>query len=141
MKSYSMLVMVEKSNNYLPVGTLEELKQKGHLSVPAQGHNIVVFYHEGEVHALDNRCPHMGFPLSRGSTRDGILTCDWHHARFDIKTGGCFDLWADDVPVFAVDVIDGKIFARTDESSKRKDESRAYHLVRLNDAMQQNIPL
>jgi nitrite reductase/ring-hydroxylating ferredoxin subunit len=141
MKSYSMQVMVEKSNNYLPVGTLEELKQKGCLSVPAQGHDIVVFYHEGEVHALDNRCPHMGFPLSRGSTQDGILTCDWHHARFDIKTGGCFDLWADDVPVFAVDVVDGTIFVHIEPGSKRNDEGRAYHLVRLNDAMQQNIPL
>src|SRR5919112_4876851 len=134
-------VMVEEAKKSLPVGTLEELKQKGYLSVTAQGHDIVLFYHEGEVHALDNRCPHMGFPLSRGSTRDGILTCDWHHARFDIKTGGCFDLWADDVPVFAVDVVDGTIFVHIEPSSKRKDEGRAYHLVRLNDAMQQNIPL
>jgi nitrite reductase/ring-hydroxylating ferredoxin subunit len=121
---------------------LEELEQKGYLSVTAQGHDIVVFYHEGEVHALDNRCPHMGFPLSRGSTKDGILTCDWHHARFDIKSGGCFDLWADDVPVFAVNVIDGTIFVHTERDNKRrKDEHRAYHLRRLNDAMEQNIAL
>lgn len=133
--------MVEKSNNYVPVGTLEELKQKGYLSVSAQGYNIVVFYHDGEVHALDNRCPHMGFPLSRGSTKDGILTCDWHHARFDIKSGGCFDLWADDVPIFAADVIDGEIFVHINPSSKSKDEGRAYNLQRLNDAMEQNIVL
>ena len=134
--------MVQDSNKSVPVGTLEELKQKGYLSVTAQGHDIVVFYHEGEVHALDNRCPHMGFPLSRGSTKDGILTCDWHHARFDIKSGGCFDLWADDVPVFAVNVIDGTIFVHTERDNKRrKDEHRAYYLRRLNDAMEQNIAL
>jgi nitrite reductase/ring-hydroxylating ferredoxin subunit len=134
--------MVQDSNKSVPVGTLEELEQKGYLSVTAQGHDIVVFYHEGEVHALDNRCPHMGFPLSRGSTKDGILTCDWHHARFDIKSGGCFDLWADDVPVFAVNVIDGTIFVHTERDNKRrKDEHRAYHLRRLNDAMEQNIAL
>jgi nitrite reductase/ring-hydroxylating ferredoxin subunit len=134
--------MVQDSNKSVPVGTLEELEQKGYLSVTAQGHDIVVFYHEGEVHALDNRCPHMGFPLSRGSTKDGILTCDWHHARFDIKSGGCFDLWADDVPVFAVNVIDGTIFVHTERDNKRrKDEHRAYYLRRLNDAMEQNIAL
>ena len=135
--------MVQDSNkSSVPVGTLEELKQKGYLSVTTQGHDIVVFYHEGEVHALDNRCPHMGFPLSRGSTKDGILTCDWHHARFDIKSGGCFDLWADDVPVFAVNVIDGTIFVNTEPGNKRrKDERRAYCLRRLNDAMEQNIAL
>jgi nitrite reductase/ring-hydroxylating ferredoxin subunit len=137
-----MRVMVEEQKKSFPVGTLEELKQKGYLSVTAQGHDIVVFYHEGEVHALDNRCPHMGFPLSRGSTKDGILTCDWHHARFDIKSGGCFDLWADDVPVFDVNVIDGTIFVYTDQGNKRrKDEHRAYYLRRLNDAMEQNISL
>ena len=133
--------MVQEANESLLVGTLEELKHKGYLSVTAQGHDIVLFYQEGEVYALDNRCPHMGFPLSRGSTKDGILTCDWHHARFDIKTGGCFDLWADDVPVFAVNVIDGNIFVRTEQANKRKDELRAYYLQRLNDAMEQNIEL
>ena len=134
--------MVQDSNKSVPVGTLEELKQKGYLSVTAHGYDIVVFYHEGEVHALDNRCPHMGFPLSRGSTKDGILTCDWHHARFDIKSGGCFDLWADDVPVFAVNVIDSTIFVNTERGNKRrKDEHRAYYLRRLNDAMEQNIAL
>jgi len=136
-----MPVMVEEPNKSIPVGTLEELKQKGYLSVTAKGHDIVVFYHEGEVHALDNRCPHMGFPLSRGSSKDGILTCDWHHARFDIKTGGCFDLWADDVPVFAVNVINGNIFVHTERGNKSKDELRAYYLRRLNDAMEQNIAL
>src|SRR5918998_1925186 len=141
MHKYSMRAMFEESNKSLPVGTMEELKQKGYLSVTAQGHDIVLFYHEGEVHALDNRCPHMGFPLSRGSTKDGILTCDWHHARFDIKTGGCFDLWADDVPVFAVNVIDGNIFVRIEQANKRKEQLRAHHLQRLNDAMEQNIAL
>ena len=133
--------MVQQANKSLLVGTLEELKHKGCLSVTVQGHDIVLFYQEGGVYALDNRCPHMGFPLSRGSTKDGILTCDWHHARFDIKTGGCFDLWADDVPVFAVNVIDGNIFVRIEQANKRKEQLRAHHLQRLNDAMEQNIAL
>jgi nitrite reductase/ring-hydroxylating ferredoxin subunit len=135
------IMVKESSKSIIPVGTLEELKQKGCLSITGQEHDIVLFYHEEKVYALDNRCPHMGFPLSRGSTKDGILTCDWHHARFDIKTGGCFDLWADDVPVFAVDIIDGYIFVHTDEGNKRKEELRTYYLQRLNNALEQNIPL
>ena len=49
------------------------------------------------VYAVDNRCPHMGFPLQRGSVDDCILTCHWHHARFDLGSGGTFDQFADDV--------------------------------------------
>jgi nitrite reductase/ring-hydroxylating ferredoxin subunit len=52
------------------------------------GHRpILVIYDRGRVFALDNRCPHMGFPLERGSVEDGILTCHWHHARFDLESG------------------------------------------------------
>jgi nitrite reductase/ring-hydroxylating ferredoxin subunit len=135
--------MIKEAKKPIPSGTLEELRQKGCLSVIGQGYDIVLFYHEGKVYALDNRCPHMGFPLSRGSTRDGILTCDWHHARFDIKTGGCFDLWADDVPVFDVDIIEGNIFVYLDDggNKQKEEELRAYYLQRLNHALEQNIPL
>jgi nitrite reductase/ring-hydroxylating ferredoxin subunit len=133
--------MAIESDKDIFVGTLEELKEKGYLSITAPGHSIVVFHHEGHVYALDNRCPHMGFPLSRGSTKDGILTCDWHHARFDIRTGGCFDLWADDVPVFAVNIIDGNIFVPTQPGNRRRDAVSAYYMRRLNDGMEQNIAL
>jgi nitrite reductase/ring-hydroxylating ferredoxin subunit len=53
---------------------------------------VLVVYDRGHVFALDNRSPHMGFPLERGSIEDGILTCHWHHARFDLETGYTFAL-------------------------------------------------
>ena len=71
---------------------------------------IVVFYSEGDLHAVDNRCPHMGFPLHRGTIEDGILTCHWHHARFDLKSGCTFDLFADDATVYPVEVVDGRVY-------------------------------
>jgi phenylpropionate dioxygenase-like ring-hydroxylating dioxygenase large terminal subunit len=65
-------------------GSLAELRAKGRLVV--RGHRpILVLYDRGRVFALDNRCPHMSFPLDRGSVDDGILTCHWHHARFDLE--------------------------------------------------------
>jgi hypothetical protein len=70
-------------------------------------------YEHGHVFAFDNRCPHMGFPLERGSVEDGILTCHWHHARFDLESGCTFDLWADDVPTFPVELRDGQVWVKT----------------------------
>jgi hypothetical protein len=55
----------------------------------------------------------MGFPLERGSVTDGILTCHWHHARFDLESGCTFDLWADDVPIFPVEVRNGDVWVKT----------------------------
>jgi nitrite reductase/ring-hydroxylating ferredoxin subunit len=95
------------------VGTLEELKAKGRLVVRGGHRPILVVYDRGRIFALDNRCPHMGFPLDRGTVEDGILTCHWHHARFDLESGSTFDLWADDVPICPVEVRDGEIWVKT----------------------------
>ena len=94
-------------------GSLEELKAKGRLVVHGGHRPILVLYDRGRIFALDNRCPHMGFPLDRGSVDDGILTCHWHHARFDLESGCTFDLWADDAPVCPVEVRNGEVWVKT----------------------------
>jgi nitrite reductase/ring-hydroxylating ferredoxin subunit len=94
-------------------GSLEELKAKRRLVVHGRHRPILVVYDGARVFALDNRCPHMGFPLERGSVEDGILTCHWHHARFDLASGCTFDLWADDVPTFPVEVRNGEVWVKT----------------------------
>jgi nitrite reductase/ring-hydroxylating ferredoxin subunit len=94
-------------------GSLDELKAKGRLVLHGDHRPILVVYDRGRVLALDNRCPHMGFPLQRGSVEDGILTCHWHHARFDLESGCTFDLWADDVPTFPVELRDGQVWVKT----------------------------
>ena len=94
-------------------GSLEELKAKGRLVVRGGHRPILVVYDRGRIFALDNRCPHMGFPLERGSVEDGILTCHWHHARFDLESGSTFDLWADDVPICPIEVRDGEVWVKT----------------------------
>jgi nitrite reductase/ring-hydroxylating ferredoxin subunit len=100
------------TTDFLRAGTLEELKAKGRLVVHGPHRPMLVVYDKGRVFALDNRCPHMGFPLDRGSVEDGTLTCHWHHARFDIASGCTFDLWADDVPTCPAEVRDGEVWVR-----------------------------
>src|SRR6266567_6656599 len=88
------------------VGELADLQAKKVMVVQGADRPIAVFAHGDAISAVDNRCPHLGFPLHRGSVEDGILTCHWHHARFDLAGGGTFDLWADDVPTAAVELRD-----------------------------------
>src|SRR5712675_1465484 len=93
--------------DFVRAGSLEELKAKGRLVVHGRHRPIFLVHEDGHVFALDNRCPHMGFPLDRGSIEDGILTCHWHHARFELTSGCTFDLWADDVPTCPVEIRAG----------------------------------
>ncbi len=70
------------------------------------GTHLAVFLYKGELQAVDNRCPHMGYPMSKGSIRDGVLICHWHHWEFDLKTGGCLLTSGDDLRAFPVEVRD-----------------------------------
>ena len=105
--------MDEPNQEFALAGNLEDLKAKGRLVVHGGHRPILVIYDRGRVFALDNRCPHMGFPLERGSLEYGILTCHWHHARFDLESGCTFDLWADDVPICPVEVRNGDAWVKT----------------------------
>ena len=103
---------------FVRAGTIEELKNKGRLLVHGPHRPILVIEEQDRVYALDNRCPHMGFPLDRGSVEDGILTCHWHHARFDLASGCTFDLWADDVPTCPVEVRGGEVWVRLNSTTR-----------------------
>ena len=91
------------------VGTLDELRQSGCLTGKAGAQPICVFWSEGAPFALDDRCPHMGFPLHRGTVESGLVTCHWHNARFDLSSGGTLDPWADDVRAYPVEIDDGQV--------------------------------
>jgi nitrite reductase/ring-hydroxylating ferredoxin subunit len=139
-----MTTTLAAGTDWIRVGTLAELQKKGCIVVKGSEHPLAVFYHEGKVRAVDNRCPHLGFPLSRGSVADGILTCHWHHARFDLASGCTFDLWADDVPTSAVEIRDGEVFvaAKCGTSGAGPARARAEYLNRrLREGMAQDIGL
>ena len=112
--------MVLTDADLVRAGSLEELKQQGCLVVGAGGHTIAVYWHEDRPWAVDNRCPHMGFPLSRGTVCEGLLTCHWHNARFDLASGGTLDPFADDVRAFPAIVQDGQVLV--DKSRKFQKE-------------------
>jgi nitrite reductase/ring-hydroxylating ferredoxin subunit len=120
------------------VARLAEVEERGVLVVRGPDRPIAVFAHAGKVFAVDNRCPHLGFPLDRGTVEDGILTCHWHHARFDLASGCTFDLWADDVPRYDVIVRDGEVYV--DPGGRHADPRGHYHR-RLREGLEQDIDL
>src|SRR5437660_12909405 len=101
------------AGEWVRVASLAELQAEGRLTVLAKPNVVALFEHNGQVYAVDNRCPHMGFPLDKGTVNDCILTCHWHHARFDLASGGTFDLWADDVRSFPTQTRDGEVWVDT----------------------------
>lgn len=129
--------MVVQTETFIRVADFAELKQTNCLTVQANGHTLVLFAYGDDVYAVDNRCPHMGFPLDRGTVKDGILTCHWHYARFDLASGGTFDQWADDVPVFPAEVRDGAVWVDVTP----QQDVKAHQRERLRVGLERNISL
>ncbi len=117
---------------------LSELQSRGCVVVRGADRPVVLFYNDGDVRAVDNRCPHLVFPLHRGSIKDGMITCHWHHAHFDARSGCTFDLWADDVPPYDVEVRDGHVYV---SSHPRRNDPVPHAQRRLRDGMEHNIGL
>jgi nitrite reductase/ring-hydroxylating ferredoxin subunit len=71
----------------------------------------VALFRVGErVFAVDNRCPHEGYPLAEGKV-DGscVLTCNWHNWKFRLDDGTCL-LGGDHVRSYPAKVVDGEVW-------------------------------
>ena len=126
-----------QQRNFIAVAKVSDVQATGVMMVYAEGHAIALFHHNDKIYAIDNRCPHMGFPLHKGSVKDCILTCHWHHARFDLTSGGTFDIWADDGRAFPVELRDGTVWIDPTTTAN----SKAYQRQRLLDGLEQGISL
>lgn len=130
--------MAVDDSTFVRVADRSELKAAGSMVVNP-GHAIALFHHAGEVYAVDNRCPHMGFPLTQGTVENGILTCHWHHARFELEEGDTFDIWADDVQTFPVELRDEGVYL--DPDPERTVSPETHWRNRLADGLQENLNL
>lgn len=71
-------------------GPLEQLTPGSLTTYKTEGYQLVLTRTEdGSVFALDNRCPHEGYPLAQGDLKGCSLTCCWHNWKFDVRTGDC----------------------------------------------------
>jgi len=75
------------------------------------GREIVLCNVEGEIYALQGMCSHEALPLDGGEVEDGVLTCDWHGASFDVCTGRVLGLPATSpLRTYDTRVDDGRVF-------------------------------
>ena len=50
-------------------GSVEDLEAAGFATTKVGSQPVCVFWHEGRVYAIEDRCPHLGFPLHCGTVR------------------------------------------------------------------------
>lgn len=69
------------------VAKVIDLKPGQGRALEVNGRAIALFNVRGEFFAVEDICTHMGAPLSNGMLAGRSITCEWHGASFDLKTG------------------------------------------------------
>ncbi|WP_372863673.1 Rieske (2Fe-2S) protein [Spongiibacter sp.] len=75
------------------IASLEEVKDGEFLKREVDGQKLLLTRVNGQIAAVENRCPHLGLPLARGKICDGAVTCPFHGSSFDLLSGDNID-WA-----------------------------------------------
>lgn len=75
------------SDNWIDVGSTDDLNDDEPLSVVAGPHRIGVYRHRDRYYAVANVCPHAFAILTDGFYDDGVIECPLHQASFDVATG------------------------------------------------------
>jgi len=97
----------------IPVGKSKPFKVNGRL--------VAVFNHDGQLHAIDDMCPHMGASLSDGHVEGCEVTCPWHAWSFDIRDGSWCDNRRLKVDTYSVRVVGDRVEVSAQPNPKADD--------------------
>ena len=72
---------------YVKVAHEADLPPGQAMAVTVGETRLALFSVDGAVVAIDDTCTHRGGSLAEGELKDGIVTCPWHGAQFNVKNG------------------------------------------------------
>ena len=71
----------------IEVAKVSEIPPGNAKQVEVDGEPVALFNVDGQFFAIHDTCTHAQASLSEGSVEGGVVTCPWHGAQFDLKTG------------------------------------------------------
>jgi len=84
----------------------EDIPEGGMTTTKVGTREILLARVDGKIYALDNACGHSGYPLDQGTLDGYVVTCAWHDARFDVRSGACLSPGRDLKPIKRFHIVD-----------------------------------
>ncbi len=114
--------------NWLDVGSVEELSKTPLRHVTAGGRELAVSFKDGRFGVVSNACNHVGGPLGDGRLDGDYITCPWHNWKFHRCDGkGEPGFEADAVPAYTVKAEGGRLLVDVASATKRTRAPHASH--------------
>src|SRR4051812_22385461 len=94
--------------------SLDDFDDRNMVGVMVNGDRVCLARLGDDVYALEDRCTHALFPLSRGTLLpDGRIECAWHGAQFDCRTGAaCRGPASLEAQTYEVLLRDGDVYVK-----------------------------
>ena len=97
-----------------PVSELEE--NRGYKFQLDSYTEIAVFKSNGNIHAIDNICPHNHAPkMANGFIKENCAVCPVHFYEFNLETGDSKGFEGGTLRIFETKIEDGFLFVKTQE--------------------------
>ena len=77
--------------DFIGVAKIGEIPEGEGRAFTVKGRRVAVFLRQGEYHALDDTCPHMGASLAEGYLDETGVVCPWHAWKFCVLDGTWLD--------------------------------------------------
>jgi len=74
-------------SDFIKVAELDEIEEGELMAIEADGELICLAKVDGAICAFTDNCTHISGPLNEGDLEGDVLTCPWHGAQFNVRTG------------------------------------------------------
>ncbi len=102
--------MNARTVEWIDVGAVADVPPQGARTVRTPRGDVGIFRTaEGALHALSDRCPHKGGPLSQGIVHGASVTCPLHGLVISLATGRAEGSDARCAPVIPLRLADDRI--------------------------------
>jgi len=109
-KNYENRRKPKREGKKITVGKTEAVPSGRGATVKLKnGGEVALFNVNGKFHAIENFCPHKGYPLADSRLYGSIVECDLHGWRFDVRNGECFTKKNCSIESYEVIIEDGWI--------------------------------
>jgi len=94
---------------------LHDIPEGGIKAQLLEGEKILLSRRGSIVTCFQNACAHLGLALDGGDVEEGIITCPYHHFRYDLASGECLTAPAVQLQSHAVRVIGNRVEVRLEK--------------------------
>jgi 3-phenylpropionate/trans-cinnamate dioxygenase ferredoxin subunit len=107
---YNYKGLDQRRLEFIPVGSVEDLKEGERLFIEIDQKPIVIINIDGQYYAIGDVCSHDDGPVGEGNLEGYEIICPRHGARFDIRSGKVLALPAFvDIPAYPVRLMGDQI--------------------------------